>query len=216
MQQPIEFPETDWLSLAKALAWALSLFRGKEPAEVERRLMIAFSEAAIQTRGRLAQRLEMLPPALWAGLRDISWVGSYFVAQHRSRWRDDAQEYRVSDVQVCRRSLEAWLRRAVRAAGRPSLAVVNRTADEPVADVVRDTPREPGSNATSAKREKFEAWGAAEKKQWGTYPPMQPAKDGRPYVRNWAARNGVDRKEAEAWARDLGWAREPGRPSRGN
>jgi hypothetical protein len=215
MQQPIEFPETDWLSVAEALVWALSLFRGKEPAEVERRLIIAFSEAAIQTRGRLAGRLEMLPPALWAGVRAISWVGSCFAAQHRSRWRNDAQEYRVSDVQVWRRSLEAWLRRAVRAAGRPSLAVVNGavTAAEATAEALGGTRTESAPNATKAKLEEFRVWAEAEKTQWGTYPPMQPTKkDDRLCVRKWAVQNGIDREDAEAWARELGWARTRGRP----
>ena len=102
----------------------------------------------------------------------------------------------------------------MRAAGRPSLAVVNSTviAEGATAEALGDTPVEPVSNTTNAKLVEFRAWGAAEKEQWGTYPPMQRAKDERPYVRKWAVENGVDRQAAEAWARKLGWARKRGRP----
>jgi len=93
-----------------------------------------------------------LPPAIWAGVRVISWVGSCFAAQHRSWWRDDAQEYRVSDVQVWRRSLEAWLRRAVRAAGRPSLAVVNKSEDIAPGGASRAVSVQPADAKTRGRR----------------------------------------------------------------
>jgi hypothetical protein len=63
------------------------------------------------------------------------------------------------------------------------------------------------------KKPQFLEWGENEKKKHGSYPLLQPCKRGRDSVREWATRNRVRRKIAEDWAKELGWARERGRPS---
>src|SRR5262245_57454899 len=130
MEQLFELPEPEWLDLSKIRARALEFFKDSSPAEVESALVTTFFDGTIPTRGRLNGRLGPLPVVLWdpGTLCAISWIGNCFAARHRSRWGNDAQEYRVIDVQGSRRGLEAWIRRAVRAAGRPKLAVVNGAA----------------------------------------------------------------------------------------
>jgi hypothetical protein len=71
----------------------------------------------------------------------------------------------------------------------------------------------PEGSGEAEKRRQFLEWGGDEKKKHKSFPPMQPSEKGRLSIREWAVQNGIKRKLAEGWAKELGWARRRGRPS---